>query len=526
MVDYNIAIPQQQLFQAPDLTQNAMRMQQMQMQEMQTQELARKRREEAALRGITADPNSPEYARQAMLVSPEFGLKAIAMQRQNTAADRAADASTRQAQEATVRMANIRQTMGDAAYTSAQNRLAAIPAGDAGSYAKWYGQFKPAFIGTNLPTPEQWAQDTNGQLKSIMLATAESARALAKPEVLDVGGVKTRYVPGTGTAEEIGITPFAPRGANTGAGAGTGPAMVPMPPSRAAEQRATQARLGETVAPFSTAGANVSVNNMPGVPIAPPVGAPVNNMPGVPAPEAGAKNAMRAGPVSAGDFARAQKAEEDKRILQQEATKERQRLEIVQQEKIQANLPQIEDAAEQTLKNIEGLIGGAQVDDKGRIVYAKGANRAHPGFGDAVGLSFSKITGGPIPGSPRSNFEKRLDQVKGSTFLDAYNMLRGGGAIDQKEGQKATAALNRMDLAQSEVEFVRAARDFEEIVKKGVARARTMAQGGAGSNMTSAATAAATAPQAKPAERQVKRSGMYNGRRVVEYSDGATEYAD
>ena len=182
MVDYNIAIPQQQLFQAPDFTQNAMRMQQMQMQEMQTQELARRRGEEAALRRITADPNSPEYAKQAMLVSPEFGLKAIAMQRQNTAADRAADASTRQAQEAIVRMANIRQTMGDTAYKSAQDTLAIVPPGDAEGYAKWYGQFKSAFRGMNLPTPEQWAQDTNGRLKGHMLATAESARALMTPK--------------------------------------------------------------------------------------------------------------------------------------------------------------------------------------------------------------------------------------------------------------------------------------------------------------------------------------------------------
>ena len=195
------------------------------------------------------------------------------------------------------------------------------------------------------------------------------------------------------------------------------------------------------------------------------------------------------------------------RTLQQEGEKKRQDLEIVQQERIQANLPQIEDAASQTLKNIEGLIGGAQVDAKGRIVYAKDAKRAHPGFSDAVGFTFSKmLTNAPIAGTSRADFEKRLDQVKGGTFLDAYNMLRGGGAIDQKEGQKATAALNRMDLAQSEVEFVRAARDFEEIVKKGVARARTMAQGGAGSNMTSAATAAATAPGTEGAGRGISKA--------------------
>jgi len=242
---------------------------------------------------------------------------------------------------------------------------------------------------------------------------------------------------------------------------------------------------------------------------------------------------LQAAPIAAPQPAPAlsafQQAQQDaaQRKLQQRGAEKRQDLEIAQQEKIQAALPQIEDAASLTLKNIEGLIGGAQVDAKGRVVYPEGAKRAHPGFESSVGTTFSKmLTSQPIAGTSRSDFVTRFEQVKGGTFLDAYNSLRGGGAIDQKEGEKATAALNRMNLAQSEAEFIRAARDFEDVVKKGVARARTMAQGGAGSNMTSAATAAATAPQAKPAERQVKRSGMYNGRRVVEYSDGATEYAD
>jgi hypothetical protein len=218
-------------------------------------------------------------------------------------------------------MANIHQTMGETAYTNAQNRLAAIPAGDAGSYAKWYDTFSPAYKGMNLPTPEQWAQDTNGQLKGHMIATSESARALAKPEVLDVGGVKTRYVPGTGTAQEIGITPFAPQGADTGAGAGTGPATAAMNPDRLAAMQATQARLGLPPMQPSAAGANAAVNNMPSVPVALPVGAPVNNMPGVPVPDAGVKNAMRAGPIGAGEFARQQQEEADRRALVQEGLK-------------------------------------------------------------------------------------------------------------------------------------------------------------------------------------------------------------
>ena len=64
MVDYNIAIPQQQLFQAPDFTQNAMRMQQLQAQNMQMQQSQRTQQQQnalAELMGSGIDMNSPEF---------------------------------------------------------------------------------------------------------------------------------------------------------------------------------------------------------------------------------------------------------------------------------------------------------------------------------------------------------------------------------------------------------------------------------------------------------------------------------
>lgn len=40
--------------------------------------------------------------------------------------------------------------------------------------------------------------------------------------------------------------------------------------------------------------------------------------------------------------------------------------------------------------------------------------------------------------------QSKLDQILGGTFLQAYNDLRGGGQITEKEGEKATAAYNRL----------------------------------------------------------------------------------
>jgi hypothetical protein len=79
-----------------------------------------------------------------------------------------------------------------------------------------------------------------------------------------------------------------------------------------------------------------------------------------------------------------------------------------------------------------------------------------------------------VPGTDASDFQARFDQVKGNAFLQAFETLKGGGSITNVEGDKGTAALNRMGLAQSEKEFVQAAREFQDVVRTGVARAKKL----------------------------------------------------
>lgn len=95
----------------------------------------------------------------------------------------------------------------------------------------------------------------------------------------------------------------------------------------------------------------------------------------------------------------------------------------------------------------------------------------HPGFSSAVGATL-KPGARFVDGTPEADFTKRLDQVKGGAFLQAFETLKGGGQITEMEGKKATEALSRMDKAQSEKEFTAAAREFQGFIQKGVERAK------------------------------------------------------
>ena len=75
------------------------------------------------------------------------------------------------------------------------------------------------------------------------------------------------------------------------------------------------------------------------------------------------------------------------------------------------------------------------------------------------------------------DFDIRLDQIKGRQFMQAFDTLRGGGQITEKEGEKATAAISRMNGESSEEEFISAAREFQSVIKKGIERARNKATG-------------------------------------------------
>lgn len=139
-------------------------------------------------------------------------------------------------------------------------------------------------------------------------------------------------------------------------------------------------------------------------------------------------------------------------------------------------LPNALTTVESGLSAINGLIGDTKVDAKGNLVY--GQVPPHAGFKTAVGVS--GLTGGFgaagfLPATDTTDFKQRFKQIEGKSFLAAIDSLRGTGQITEVEGAKATAAINRMSLAQSEKEFVTAANELRDVMNIGYQNAQKRA---------------------------------------------------
>lgn len=139
----------------------------------------------------------------------------------------------------------------------------------------------------------------------------------------------------------------------------------------------------------------------------------------------------------------------------------------------QQTLPTLENAAQNIDQKINSMLGTAGMQlGPGQKAVAPAA-----GFSDYVGGTL-KPGARFIPGTDAANFQARHNEILGQTFMQAYQSLKGGGAITEVEGDKAQEALNRMSKSQSETEYVKAARDFQAAIHRGVTIARRQAQGG------------------------------------------------
>lgn len=148
-------------------------------------------------------------------------------------------------------------------------------------------------------------------------------------------------------------------------------------------------------------------------------------------------------------------------------------------------LPGIISNAQMALDVVDQMVGKQEVRDKnGKVIQA--ATNPHPGFQNAVGATW--VPGARfVPGTDAAGFQALQDQIEGSAFLSAFEALKGGGAISEKEGAKATAARLRMTLAQDEKEYMKAAREFQDVVRTGVQNAQRKAGGAASAAPANAA---------------------------------------
>lgn len=129
---------------------------------------------------------------------------------------------------------------------------------------------------------------------------------------------------------------------------------------------------------------------------------------------------------------------------------------------------EIQDNANVVLGVIDQMVGSGE---RGKPGYVP----PHRGFTSSVGRkgagSLFGLMDEPAAGTPSADFNALLGQVQGAAFLEAFESLKGGGAITQVEGNKATQAITRMNTAQSEPEFMKAAEEFRGIVRRAAQRA-------------------------------------------------------
>lgn len=93
------------------------------------------------------------------------------------------------------------------------------------------------------------------------------------------------------------------------------------------------------------------------------------------------------------------------------------------------------------------------------------------------GTGFSSVLN-RVPGTAGYDFQRKNDQATSGAFLTAIQQLRGMGALSNTEGQTATAAVNRMNTAQTEEGYLEALSDYERLVMRGRAQAVARMQAG------------------------------------------------
>jgi hypothetical protein len=165
--------------------------------------------------------------------------------------------------------------------------------------------------------------------------------------------------------------------------------------------------------------------------------------------------------------ARVARGEQPLSLLQYEQMKKAAGAQGAVQGETAAMLPAAESRADRALQGIDEI-------------------RNHPGRLHG----FASNAAGLLQGTPQYDFKKRVDQLKGGAFLEAFQMLKGGGAVTEAEGTKASIAMERMDRALSKKDFDAALDDYQSAVRDGLAKLKLKAKGEANIGGSQSAQAA------------------------------------
>lgn len=124
--------------------------------------------------------------------------------------------------------------------------------------------------------------------------------------------------------------------------------------------------------------------------------------------------------------------------------------------------------AQGMLDSMQGLVDaeGNLTPDVRAVVGAKNI------FRGSIPFTVDPETGLPatVSGSPAASGKAKIEQLRNQSFLEAYESLRGAGALTNIEGEKGTKAKARIDAAQDEESFQQGVKDLQEVVAAGLKR--------------------------------------------------------
>jgi hypothetical protein len=92
----------------------------------------------------------------------------------------------------------------------------------------------------------------------------------------------------------------------------------------------------------------------------------------------------------------------------------------------------------------------------------------HKGLDYSVGVWGKAPT---IPGTPQADVRALQDQIQGQAFLQAFESLKGGGAITEVEGKKAEQAIARLQSTQSAPAYRAALTELKDMLQSAQERA-------------------------------------------------------
>lgn len=87
------------------------------------------------------------------------------------------------------------------------------------------------------------------------------------------------------------------------------------------------------------------------------------------------------------------------------------------------------------------------------------------------GLEPDTLLGRTLLNQEETDLISKVEQIQGKAFLQAFESLKGGGQITEREGQAARAAIARLKRVQSPEAFQESLRELRQIAENGMRRA-------------------------------------------------------